>query len=268
MSVIHRKYSLSEVTRIMGLPEKPNSSSHKEENSGWAGGTYQDAVRGSVYGDREISAQVDELARDMFPWSATSSQGIGTEFVFDVAGDYLDIARYLSGEPEHFVTQAESESAPILKIAFNVTAMSNNHADAMQKRAVKLFALVRALELRGYSVELTAYQAIRDVSGQENRMITEITLKRAGDVLDPTIAAFYCCSPLVQRRIIFVLQEQESEETRRNFGFGDYGFFNSGYGRPDSTFEAKKELQADIDVPAIDVCRTMDPMKLAKDNAI
>jgi hypothetical protein len=27
-------------------------------------------------------------------------------------------------------------------------------------------------------------------------------------------------------------------------------------------------LQADIDVPAIDVCRTMDPMKLAKDNGI
>lgn len=246
---IRRNFTLADVRRIMAKDPLPGDIASRYHSNGnaWAGGSYEDAKYGVANGDLKASFEADRIASKEFPWTNTVSHGIGTDYVLDTSGDAVDVSRFLSGDPECFYCRAEADAAPIVKIGIGVQASFFQDPERLRTRAMKLFGFIRALQMRGYSIELVVYEAVREAWANGATWVGAIQVMKAGDNLDPAIAAFLCTSPMTLRRVFFALNEDEDSNVRRRMGFGPE---NGGYGTPWDSYDGK-ELGIDINLSGV-----------------
>lgn len=148
-----------------------------------------------------IGASVSAAVRDVINANASS-------YAWDVAGQFIDIGRYLTGEPECFgtiVEDAEAIKKPVVKLVVNLSASACVSADTLVARGVAVVAAVDILEAAGRRVEVVAATAHHSYSTQ---LEIRIPVKSAGQPLDIDRLAFCLAHPSFYRRLIWSVSEQ------------------------------------------------------------
>lgn len=147
------------------------------------------------------------------------SQAIG----YDYAGDYVDIGRHLSGEPEAFGLWRESDNATasgrVVRLYANTAVSVGVSQDSKFVRGAAILAAVDILEATGTRVELWAVSGHEANRGPRSGEVLHnyTLLKRADQQLDLDRAAFALCHLGWQRRLQFASNERvgfHSEDTR------------------------------------------------------
>ena len=171
-----------------GTPNLPAAA--KLARTGWAEGADRvAAIRATVSG--AVSSLV-----------AARADSIG----YDVAGDYLDIGRYLSGEPECFGVHVhdDTQSKPVVRINVSTAISASVSVGSIFSRGAAAIAAIDVIESCGTRVEVWAVNGSRACKRIHE---TQVLLKSAGQSLDCDRLAFVLCHPSYQRRLGFSVFE-------------------------------------------------------------
>lgn len=149
---------------------------------------------------------------------------------YDVEGMGFDVARYLDGEPEHWVQPEEStfavEGQRHVKIEVSMMCSGGISADIIMRRGAAIAALVELLEYSGQRVELWLTSANAGHNGHLGNPVhvTHIRVKAYDQPLDPARVAFALVHPSTFRRFMFALQEGARPDlAKRSLGVSGYG---------------------------------------------
>jgi hypothetical protein len=203
--------SLADLLAFSGLPPKPGTS-RVRFSSDWAGTkTYEEAVALAVRGWPEGAAKVLAIRSQLDGYLRESTSAKSSSFGYDVVGDYVDVGRYLTGEPECCgvtVQEAECVRQPVIKIVVNLAVSSSVDEDAIFLRGAAVLAAVDLLESLGRRVELWGAKGTlrkRDRGTHE----THVLLKAASHPVDVDRLAYCLCHRAFIRRILFGVMEQD-----------------------------------------------------------
>ena len=238
------EYSLDEVKMLLsaamdGDTNWAGRSSNDPAQEDFHGGfTLEDAGNALIYGwdanRAEMTEEVDRLIAELQE-EVNDYLGQHHRDVRDVSGGYVDMDRFLMGDPECMVESWLDEDAvqgKAIKVLVNCSVSWMVDADRLIKRGSAIAAAVDAVLSSGMNVELWVGEAIKPSGwgGGGNEQLCElICVKEFNDLMDPDVLAYTVAHPTMLRRIMFFLNELHDEEVRREFGFGPDG---SGYGRP------------------------------------
>lgn len=237
----YRRYlELKDVIKLASIPVsedlpewsdigKPRSQDyHKPPEQSWdLGCGYQNALKMLKVGWPE---KVKELTNQAKVISVISARP-NIEYSHEIAGDEVDVSRFLAGEPECFLegklTDKDSEN-PVVSLYISITTTDWISAQTHARRGTAAFAIVQALESLGRAVEINLC-----ISSQSNIIITEyIKIKEAHEYLNPSRLAFMLIHPAMCRRIEFRMEEQYPTELQIGLGIR-----NRGYGQPAYLFQ-------------------------------
>lgn len=196
----------------------PRGRSSRDRDDSWAGGTFEEVCDVARHGWPEGAAMVAKLARGI---AVRLPQEQASTPYHDVAGSYVDIGRYVSGEPECMVDfRPEIRAQRVVKIGFNVSVHGGTATEAMMERGAAVAVLVDRLEAAGVRVEVMAY-------GQGAPVWTmEVCVKPADAPLDMDRVAFALGHPGFFRRLFFGVQDAAGVAERTAMG----AFAGGGYG--------------------------------------
>ena len=186
--------------------------------------TFSDAVHLARYGWEEGLAKLDyyeEMAdKDYASKVADNIWDVENQ----VTGSYVDVASYLQGIPECMCDFVSKRTNNFADVIVNPTISAFVKADTIIKRGREIIKLVDALEKRHIKTRVSLIQVVKGWEG--NYYILHITCKDYNDLLDQNRLVFALAHPSMTRRIMFAMQEQETD-IREDFGCPD-----GGYGRP------------------------------------
>ena len=224
---------------IAAAKKNPHSHkcSHQSRDSDFAGTTTFDeaeslAVKGWPQGAKRLSSLRGSLDRIVEKSIAVKSKSLH----WDLTGDFLDVGRHLTGEPESFGEyRDESQSqcqTRVIKLVANVSAMASVGSSQIFSAGAAIFAAVDILESLGHRVEL--WLGSGSVCNQtSNRLQVLVLIKEAHQPFDQDRFAFFLCNNASLRRFFFSVEE-------------DYGF------NPNSTRTGPLKLeQGDIVTPEV-----------------
>ena len=123
---------------------------------------------------------------------------LGTDVEFNVTGDYLDMGRYMSGEPEVFGTNINGDlTGKVIRVYINASVTAYWSADEIMRGAEKFAEVINALYVSGAKVSTTF------MSAEETQWI-EVKLNDFGDPLNP-VDLVAVASPAFIRRLCFAI---------------------------------------------------------------
>lgn len=127
--------------------------------------------------------------------------------MFDVSGDYMDIGRYLSGEPENMVSwplQPTSAVGRVITLCVPVSWSGAVSDATVSRRGQVITALALALSRLGHNVELWADRCNTSHDGARRTKI-RVLVKGTDDVLDPAKIMFAFAHPGVLHSLAWAL---------------------------------------------------------------
>lgn len=158
---------------------------------------------------------------------------------YDVTGSDVDVARYLSGEPENMIAYTMVDTPKVgrvVTIVVGIATLANTKAWQIAKRGRAIMALIFALEKLGLQVEVIGNALSNGVSGRrENHysIRTVVTLKRAGEALDPAALMFALTHAAMFRAFVIPLRLLAGTESwRERSGFNSPGGHTVAGGDP------------------------------------
>lgn len=205
-------------TLVEGFGDDESSKRKKRSFCGTSSWEEMEQVirTGWVKGRRSVAAGL----KDIFS-SNSSSISSGSYADYDVAGDYPDVERYLTGEPDHMLSYgAHSAAKPVIKLVVNVVVSACVDTRFIINRGSAVAALVDEIESAGNSCEIIT---VFPTEGHKALASYSVTVKKAGEVLSIDDIAFGLGHPSMVRRVIFSMLE------RHPFVYGKG--YRSGYGR-------------------------------------
>lgn len=123
---------------------------------------------------------------------------LGTDVEFDVTGDYLDIGRYMSGEPEVFGANINGDlTGKVIRVYINASVTAYWSAEEVMQGAERLAEVINALYVSGAKVSTTF------MSAEETQWI-EVKLNSFGDPINP-VDLIAVASPAFIRRLCFAI---------------------------------------------------------------
>lgn len=130
----------------------------------------------------------------------------GIDVEYNVTGDYLDIGRYMSGEPEVFGTNINGDlTGKVVSVYINASVTAHWSAEEVMQGAEKLAETINALYISGAKVSTTF------MSAEETQWV-EVKLNDFGDPLDP-VDLVAVASPSFIRRLCFAVNNYHSVST-------------------------------------------------------
>jgi hypothetical protein len=102
-------------------------------------------------------------------------ENAGNQIEYDVTGDYIDMGRYLAGEPESFGSNIYGKLSKRVRIVLTPCASSGVNAEVMLKKSLHISQMVDWLEASGVRTEIVTIQT----TGCE---YLEVVIKRFEDV--------------------------------------------------------------------------------------
>ena len=215
------------IERALIVPKRQDSSSSRQPRPGsdpWHGtNTFEEAVevarRGWSEGAKEalsLRARVESSVRDLI--NARSSS-----YVYDLSGECVDVGRYLSGEPECFITEVstgESNSRPVVKIVANLAASGSVSTHSLIVRGAAIVAAIDILEALGRRVEAWIAKGSATTRSGGNIHETHVLVKSAGQPLDIDRLAFAVAHPACLRRLCFSVMEQRGHFPDSTYPYG------------------------------------------------
>jgi hypothetical protein len=213
------------------LTENPDAAGASDDRSrgDWAGTeSLEEAVGFARYGGWQPEF-AEKLRAEFAPLETNIRKYVDRQLErrMDVQGDQVDVAAFLSGEPDHmwgWVPEENPVSKRALCLLIGHSVYAGVTAEQMFVKGQALIALVRALALLGFELEIWSEET---VSGKgDTDYSTLVRLHAAGDVMDESAVEFAIGNPSWLRRLLFAAQENESKAVRTRYGFqpgGGYG---------------------------------------------
>ncbi|QXO14370.1 hypothetical protein SEA_CHASER_143 [Mycobacterium phage Chaser] len=138
-----------------------------------AANQYKDVGDASFYGASSIQEAVDrakagvpesgikalDASRSLTDAAMRQIDAQDVQGTYDVGGSYVDMGRYMTGEPEcmvEYVIQAAPVQRPVVTLVSNIAASCGISTAEMAARGRLVVALVKAIESSGRSTELWA----------------------------------------------------------------------------------------------------------------
>lgn len=188
----------------------------KHAANGWSDGR-KDVER--------LSARLESLLSGMIPVMTVN---------YDVTGDWLDVGRFMTGEPEVFGTLVDSgmrvdaTTPKLVRIVANVCVSGSQSPESLRMRGAAVVAMADMLERHGIrcQIDLVAANGGYDRNG-ESSVITWARVKEFGDSMQLDSLAFILAHPDSFRRLMFSAWEHLPDDVRTANGM--YG--DGGYGR-------------------------------------
>lgn len=130
----------------------------------------------------------------------------GIDVEYNVTGDYLDMGRYMSGEPEVFGTNINGDlTGKVVSVYINASVSASYDAEDVMLGAEKLAEVINALYVSGARVSTTF------MSAEETQWI-EVKLNDFGDPLNP-VDLVAVASPSFIRRLCFAVNNYHHVST-------------------------------------------------------
>lgn len=172
----------------------------------------------------------------------------------DVTGECCDNGAFSMGVPEcmmAFETEP-AENCPngkIVTVALDYGGNGNITREQFLLRGAAMLAVIDALELTGFQVEVLARKGTGVGSdgkgGWGKTYLVEFPVKKAGETMDPDRLAFVAGHPSMLRRLGWSMSEHEPVKVRDTFGFSIGGGYGNAISHP-GTFDVQAPALADI----------------------
>ena len=152
------------------------------------------------------------------------------EIMYAVSGNYVDIGRYLEGDPECFGYLEDTENlinAPmgkIVRIGVNVAVSAAVDKFTIERRGAAILAVTKLLELVGRSVTVDTIWASSDSGGGKTTNVVKTHVKKSGENLSPESLAFAIAHPAYLRMFQFRFQELMPTAMAEQHGVGYKGY--------------------------------------------
>lgn len=137
---------------------------------------------------------------------------------YEVAGESVEIGRYLTGDPECMQEWeiVETVGHKVVDIYFNVVSSGGYSTDSLINYGTAVLSIIDYLESIGIRVNLYSYFSVENNSSGEN-FIVIVKVKAANEALNLPTCAFAVAHPSMQRRFMFKVEEIIP-------GFHSYGY--------------------------------------------
>lgn len=182
------------------------TNSSRQGHGEWAGtSTWEEAIALASRGDPEGCAQVAaitdrlrDLAAEMPPSEALAPA---------VVGPYLDVGKYVDGDPECFLARQTREMAPV-RICVEGGMSGQASAQAIRVRGAAVAALVHLLEDAGRQVEVWTSTCFADsfngtTTDTPQGAAAFLRVKDASALPEGDALAYWLTHPAVFRRLAF-----------------------------------------------------------------
>lgn len=141
--------------------------------------------------------------------------------VNDVAGDYPDIGRFLSGVPVCMSRRVINDGLkrPIIELIFNATYSQYVSADSIMCYGAAIASVVDELETLGFRVGLKVVNiSTTNVTNRKSGVL--VTIKQPQEALELDKAVFALAHPSFQRRLSSAWKETENTNEELGHGYG------------------------------------------------
>lgn len=200
-------------------------ASRRTGDDHWHGASWGKAETTAVSGDMEGARRLAPSILNAVNALVANQPRLDPVYRLD-EGRWIDVARYVKGEPECWGDMVETGTAPRkgAAVIVNVAAQAGIDSKALDKVGVCLGSAILGLQAQGYAVTLYAAQKVE--SYNEDALVISAPINPGGAPLDVAHLSTVL-RPWFLRRIIFSLEETFSREI-----ITEYGFDGGGYGRP------------------------------------
>lgn len=174
--------------------------------------SFDEAVKLSETGWAEGAAEVLRKRASLDSYVEQVVASHSTQVSYDYTGDYVDVGRFLSGEPECFGTVYEGESSrgPIVRLVANGAVSCGVSTESIFARGAAILAAVDIIEATGRRVELTlAFGAEESWGDPKPNLEVFVPIKSAHQQVDADRLAFALCHASSFRRLGFSIWEQQ-----------------------------------------------------------
>jgi len=224
-----QRFTAEEAQEVVTREAPEDSRMSREWSTEKAGETWDEAVRMAVDGDpksaRGLKKYLGVLAR--------VRQGNRSVTRWGEAGSQVDVARYISGEPECMMeTVRARRAAPILKIAVERCVPHFVTAEEIRATGASVLAVVEALRTAGVAAEIWVTFSISSGGGDGHKLSEQVLVQEAGRALDLDRLAYWVGNPAAFRRLGFALYEQEPQSVRNTFHIKTVGSYGSAQSQP------------------------------------
>jgi len=227
--------------------------SSRKEDRDWTGtATYEEAadlaLNGWHEGVKRLTDLRDELMAEI---GALVPEPMP---IHDVEGYDVDVAAYLSGEPESMINMMDFEQGNRqIRVLVNLSAHAGRTRESLMMRGLLAAGVVDSLEAMGHRVTLDVVSIHK--SRENIAMLAHV--KRASDVLDLERMAFAVGHPSMLRRINFAMMEARPKHRREAIGVP------GGYGQPSDDYQncVPKEYHPDLYIGTGNEAETMSEVR-------
>lgn len=143
--------------------------------------------------------------------------------VWDVSGAEVDVARYLSGEPEcmiDFPLTKTSRQGRVITLVASRSASAAIESDTLIRRGRLIVALALALSRLGHAVEIWADFC---ETGSDKTSYGRVLVKGVNDEVDPAQIMFALAHPAMLRCLRFGVADGLPGDFRQAVGYPGYG---------------------------------------------
>lgn len=211
---------LVQAVRFIETTARLWTSAWSESNTATAkwdlGVGFEGAKRLARDGWREGAAEALKLIGSIPPYTGK------TVDKFDVAGERVDIGRYLAGEPAHMRSKRrEIRKRPIIHIVVSMAVSVSVNASDYMRYGAALASVIDNLETRGKRVHLDIVMGLTtELASSYKKSIRHIsgwTIKRAEEPMDIESLIFSLSHPAANRRLGYALSERSPKDYERRY---------------------------------------------------
>jgi hypothetical protein len=217
---------VNESISVSPMKENDRASRNPDSGRNWNGASWADASAMAQNGDLEGAKRLAPAMLKAVNAMLSKSPRLDPVYQLD-GGRWIDVARYVKGEPECWGDMVED--TPMLKrgatVIINCSVSSRATSSDYDKLGISIGSAILGLQAQGYAV--TLYIAEKINGDGQGALLISAPVNPGGGPLDISHMSTVL-RPWFLRRIIFSLQEHLPATLREKFGI-DSG---SGYGRP------------------------------------
>ena len=177
----------------------------------FSGGTWSDALEQARTGNPKLVKSFFEGVNVLN--AVIEQEKVGE--IRDVAGEYFDVADFLSGEPEVFRREEWGDRRQVVSVYANTGMNCVTKNNVIENRGCGIIALCDELSRSGFIVDLHLVEA----DDYDKMYYTEVKVRL--DPLDLDTAAFIVANPMFHRRLWLAVLEHVTGKK-----------YCGGYGRP------------------------------------
>lgn len=234
MTMRIRRFTVEEAREVYTKEPPRGASQSRAWSDAKAGASWDEAVRMSIDGDPEsalgLKKYLGVLSRIRTAKRATSR--------WAESGSQVDVARYLSGEPECMIeTVRARRPVPVIRLIIERCVPYYIDAETMRATGASTLAVVEALRVAGVPSEIWASFSIASQRDRGETLSEQVLIQEAGYALDIDRLAYWVANPSAFRRLGFALFEQEPEDIRKMFSISSFGGYGSSLSNPPNADE-------------------------------